>query len=155
MTNNRFCGLFLIFIVFSCSAFAVTNGPVNHASCKEVRSDSHEMEAVARCLYEKVVLKGFDMSLLSRLCTPGFVERLRKANTIYESGYAVWLLRTGVQDGPEESAVLSVKSEGPCSVLVTYSDLGYKGSTRLIMVRDREGWKVDNAVKDDGTPIFD
>lgn len=152
---KRVCTIALTALAIAFTSFAGAEDRHIAAVNKEAVSNAAQQRVVARELYEKVVLGGFDMSLLKQLCTDSFVDRLRKANTIYESGYAVWLLRTGVQDGPGSSEVLDVKNEGPYTVLVTYSDMGYRGSTRLIMVRENGVWKVDNALKADGSSVLE
>lgn len=43
-------------------------------------------------------------------------------------GYAIWLFRSGAQDGPGESEVINIEDNGDGWFTVYMSDMGFKGS---------------------------
>ncbi len=88
---------------------------------------------------------------LSEICTAGFLNRLKRANSYDSADYATWLLRSGMQDGDNsESKVMSVVPGSGNTVTVYWSDMGHEGSTIFTMV-DADGvWKIDNATVPEG-----
>lgn len=80
-------------------------------------------------------------------CTPALIAALREMNDYDDGGIAWWGLRTMAQDGPEDSSeIISVTPDGHDAVILEYSDMGLKASTRLIFVRQDDGWKINSAV---------
>lgn len=60
------------------------------------------------------------------------LARLRNEFEYDGGGYAVWLFRTGAQDGPDEkSGVTSISTEGDGWYTVFFSDMGIKSSCRF------------------------
>lgn len=112
-------------------------------------------EETARMIFTLVLLppnddseyEALEETVISR-CTPSFIGTLKQR---YEDEYdmdglATWLLRTGEQDGPEDtSSIISVTPAGDDAVIVEYSDHGYKASTRLNFIKDGNEYKVNSA----------
>ena len=64
--------------------------------------------------------------------SPKILTKLRNEFEYDGGGYAVWLFRTGAQDGPEaKSEVISISTEGDGWYTVFFSDMGIKSSCRL------------------------
>ena len=85
-------------------------------------------------LYEKYVLeiRGYhDFSKIKSHFSPKILKKMRKEFEYDGGGYAVWIFRTGVQDGPSESQLRSITPEGDGWYKVSFSDMGYKGSCRI------------------------
>ena len=56
--------------------------------------------------------------------------------------YAVWLLRTGYQDGDDTpDKVTDVHAGNDNTVLVKYRDMGHRGATILRFAETPDGWK--------------
>lgn len=110
-------------------------------------------EKVARELYTKCVF-GSSTSTLKKLCTQSMLSKLKAANEYDDGGYAVWTLRTGVQDGDGPSKVTSITPDGEDAVIVKYKDMGTPGSTRLLFVREGDTWKVNGATSPSGKKIL-
>lgn len=114
-----------------------------------------EQEKVARELYSKCVLNfNPSNSTLKKLCTSSFLSKLKAANEYDDGGYAVWVLRTGNQDGDGASKVTSVTADGDDAVIVKYKDMGATGATRLIFVKEGDSWKVNGATTPSGKKIL-
>lgn len=111
-------------------------------------------EKVARELYGKCVFGGPAASVLKKCCTASFLKGLKAANEYEDGGYAVWVLRTGAQDGDGPSKVTSITPDGPDAVIVKYKDMGASGSTRLIFVKEGDSWKVNGATTAKGKRII-
>ncbi len=79
-------------------------------------------------------------------CTPSFIEALKKENDFEDGSIAWWALRTMEQDGPEDSSsIISITPDGNNAVVVNYSDMGHKASTRLEFVKEGDSYKVNSA----------
>lgn len=64
--------------------------------------------------------------------SPKILTKLRNEFEYDGGGYAVWLFRTGIQDGPEEkSKIISISTEGDGWYIVFFSDMGIKSSCRF------------------------
>ncbi len=64
--------------------------------------------------------------------SPEILSKLRNEFEYDGGGYAVWLFRTGAQDGPEDkSEVTSISTGGDGWYTVFFSDMGVKGSCRF------------------------
>ena len=95
------------------------------------------MNAFLQELYDKYVFWNDEVGNFEDVVehfSQKILTELRKAYE-YEydgSGYAVWLFRTGAQDGPEDkSKVTSILIEGDDWYTVFFSDMGLKGSCRF------------------------
>lgn len=83
---------------------------------------------------------------ITDVCTPAFLKRLSDANDLDNTGYAVWLLRSGFQDGQDTpSEVLSVEPGNDSTVIVHWNDMGIEGSTTLTLIEHNGKWMIDNA----------
>lgn len=122
-------------------------------SVENVAADPAAIEGIARQLYLFVVLSQEpDYDFLQANCTPGFVERLAAAYDYDDGGYAIWMLRTGVQDGDGPTDIIDVSAVGDRAVEVDYVDMGRQGSTILHFDNDN---RVEDATRPDGTSVFD
>lgn len=114
-----------------------------------------EIEQQVRKVYETSVFfthKDPDFKMAD-ICTESFIRRLADANGLDSYGYATWLLRSGQQDGDDSpSQVLSVVPGEKNTIIVSWSDMGHKGSTTLTMIESDGGWKIDNATVPEGYP---
>ena len=103
-------------------------------------------------LYEKYVLgiRGtHDFSNIKSHFSPKILNKMRKEFEYEGGGYAVWIFRTGVQDGPTESQLRSITPEGDGWYQVSFSDMGYKSSCRFkAEIRDGEVFISDYENKD-------
>ncbi len=115
---------------------------------------SKEMEAIANDIYTNVIFGDGEQELLEAYCTPELLKKLRDAYDFDGDGYAVWLFRTGAQDGDGESKVMSMTPGEENTLKVDYLDMGHEGSTVLVFVRDGETWKIDNLTDPDGKPLL-
>ena len=161
----------IIAAIFTCSytAYAQTHCQ-NSGNCSETHttpdstsganSDSFTkaipvIEQNIRRFYANEVFRtGHDEDYnITDICRPAFLKRLRAANTFDAPGYAIWLLRSGMQDGDDTpSEVLSVTPRGNHTVVVEWTDMGHIGQTTLTMVESEGAWKIDNATVPDGYP---
>lgn len=106
-----------------------------------------------RQLYENVVFGTAKDSnfKISEICSPDFLNRLKRANDYDADGYATWLLRSGMQDGDNSlSKVNSIASGADNTVVVNWTDMGYEGSTTFTLAKIDGIWKIDNATVPDG-----
>ena len=104
-------------------------------------------------LYEKYVLDiipgSHDFIKIESHFSPKILKKMRKEFEYDGGGYAVWIFRTGVQDGPSESQLRSITPEGDGWYKVSFSDMGYKGSCRFkAEIRDGEVFISDYNNKD-------
>ncbi len=114
--------------IHSCCAAGERESPKDSCACDEIR--------FLRELYEKHVFGGCGLEGLEDHFADSVLTRLKKGYDMDGEGYALWLLRTGFQDGPEdESSVLSIY---PCNggFKVAYSDMGHRGSTTFKLRND-------------------
>lgn len=111
------------------------------------------IESKIKQLYENVVFKNandpnFD---ISEICSLDFLRRLRNANEYDTDGYATWLLRSGLQDGDDSiSKVSSIVPGANNTVVVSWSDMGHKGSTTFTLTESDGVWKIANATVPEG-----
>ncbi len=121
-------------------------------------SSDREIEQTACRFYETVVLFGSepDSAAIAGFCTKGFMKQLADANDMDCGGYAVWLLRTGHQDGDDTpDKVTDVTAGNNNTVLVKYRDMGHRGATILRFAETPDGWKIDGAFRPEGSSVFD
>lgn len=120
----------------------------------QIDSFSDVAEKIRR-LYENEVfgtIKDPDFKL-SDICTADFLERLEKANDYDTKGYAMWLLRSGMQDGDDSpSKVISIEPGEGNTVIVHWTDMGHKGSTTFKMLYSDGRWKIADATVPPGFP---
>ena len=93
------------------------------------------VKAFLQDLYDKYVFGNDEFYDFEDIVEHFSLKILTKLRNEYEydgGGYAVWLFRTGAQDGPEEkSEITSISTEGDGWYTVFFSDMGIKGSCRF------------------------
>ena len=124
------------------------------ASETSVAEDSstnfEELESTARRVFAMVFPVGeqsdeFEEIVVSK-CTPSFIDALKRENDFEDGSIAWWALRTMEMEGPSDtSEILSITPEEDNTVVVHYSDMGHKASTRLDFVKEGESYKVNSA----------
>jgi len=121
--------------------------------------DNFVEEMIAADLYSRTVLSADpDYEFLRRNCTAQFADRLASAYDMDGEGLAVWLLRSGAQDGDGESRVVHVSRLpedevhiGDAAIRVDFLDMGNEGSVILCF----EDGKIFEAMTPEGTSVFD
>ncbi len=82
--------------------------------------------------------------MLKKHCTARLLKKLRAGYGYDGDGYAVWLFRTGAQDGPSDvSEVTSVTASGDGFYRVDFIDRGIAGSRTLKIVAAEGTLKFD------------
>lgn len=123
------------------------------ATTEPEATEPEAIESIARQIYLFTVLaEEPDYDFLRANCTPGFINRLADANDYDDGGYAIWLLRTGEQDGDGPTGILDVIRVSDNAVRVDYIDLGHVGSTTLHFNKEN---KIESATRPDEKSIFD
>lgn len=128
---------------------------VAFAQQNRLADDFAAVEEKIRKLYDTEVFangrdKDFD---INDICTSDFLKRLSDASDYDGGGYALWLLRSGAQDGDDiSSKVLSVDLGPDDTVVVHWTDMGHEGSTTFTMVRSDGVWKIAGATVPEGFP---
>lgn len=92
-----------------------------------------------------------DDTTARRFCTLALCNRLRSAYAHEYSdgapGYALWLLRTGAQDGPShDSRVVDIVNSGIDAYEVMYLDMGIRGRS-LVTIAVEDGTPKMDSVK--------
>ena len=82
--------------------------------------------------------------ILEKCCTQRLLRKLRADYGYDGEGYAVWLFRTGAQDGPDDvSEIREVASLGDGRYRVDFVDMGTEGR-RIVKIVDENGaMKID------------
>lgn len=116
------------------SAAIVANDTVATAEAADTVAVDHSAnEELIRKVYNKFVFK-YSESSPKPYFTAKALKKLKKAYDYdCETGdcYGYWALRTGVEDGNGSSAIISITPEEDGWYLVSYKDMGKKGSTRI------------------------
>lgn len=112
-----------------------------------------EVQNTIREFYDRFVLGEEQLTdeAASQYCTPRMVEQLKAeySNEYNDEGYAVWIFRTGRQDGPERnSQVNDISAKGDDSYEVAYSDMGWR-ATSVVRIA-----YVDGSPKIDGVRLL-
>ena len=140
MKRNPFClfFLFVCVILTSCnnSSQKTTSTESNEEVIESVSDkDQNQVKAFLQELYDKYVFGNeefCDFEEIVEHFSPKILTKLRNEFEYDGGGYAVWLFRTGAQDGPEDkSEVISISTEGDGWYTVSFSDMGIKGSCRF------------------------
>lgn len=98
-------------------------------------NEQNQVNVFLQELYDKYVfgndgLGDFEESV--EHFSPEILTKLRNEYEYDGDGYAVWLFRTGAQDGPEDkSEVTSISTEDDGWYTVFFNDMGIKGSCRF------------------------
>lgn len=113
---------------------------------------TEKIEGIARQIYMFAVLaQEPDIDFLKANCTEDFAGRLSSAYDYDGEGYALWLLRSGEQDGDGPTDIIDVSAVSDCAVMVEYVDMGRHGAVTLHF--DKTG-KIDGATRPDGSSVF-
>ena len=84
---------------------------------------------------------------IRRHCSPELQRQLHEHYGYDDDGYAVWMFRTGLQDGPENrSEVSAVTPQGEGLYKVNFIDMGTPGSRTLKIIVAR-GTLIIDAIK--------
>lgn len=95
---------------------------------------------------------------MEQYCTKKFLRKLEEAyafeyDCIEGPCYAIWLLRTGMQEGDDSlSKIMSVVPDGKDRIVVKYKDQGHVGETRLYFIKEEDTWKINGATTPEGFP---
>lgn len=103
--------------------------------------------------YEKYVLDiipgSHDFMKIESHFSPKILKKMSEECPYEGGGYALWIFRTGMQDGPSESKIESITPEGDGWYKVSFSDMGFKSSCRFkAEIRDGEVFISDYENKD-------
>ena len=98
-----------------------------------MEKSSEESEQIKDFLlnfYDNYIIGHRDFSEIQYHFSPSIVSTLQSAyQEEYDGmGYAIWLFRSGAQDGPGESEVINIENNGDSWYTVYMSDMGFKGS---------------------------
>lgn len=86
-----------------------------------------------------------DYAFLKQYCTNRMLNKLRREYEYDGDGYAVWLFRSGAQDGPsDEYRIISVAPEENNWYTYSYYDMGIKGINRVKIIKDGDILKIDD-----------
>ena len=132
------CVLFVCVILTSCnnsSQKTSSTEPKVEAMESVSVEEQNQVKAFLQELYDKYVFgteEFRDFEEIVEHFSPQILTKLRNEFEYDGGGYAVWLFRTGAQDGPEDkSEVTSISTEGDGWYTVSFSDMGIKGSCRF------------------------
>lgn len=84
---------------------------------------------------------------LEEHCTPTCLEQLREAydyDCYTDACYAVWLFRTGAQDGMGESKILDVTKIGNGEYAYHFLDMGHEGINHIRLIETDHQLKIDD-----------
>ena len=138
--------IFSVFILYAYVGFASCGGLLQKTPFKKSMeatmesvsvNEQNQVNAFLQELYDKYVFWNDEVGNFEDVVehfSQKILTELRKAYEYEQdgSGYAVWLFRTGSQDGPEDkSKVTSILIEGDDWYTVFFSDMGLKGSCRF------------------------
>lgn len=119
-------------------------------SCGNKSSQAEEnnevvVKAFLTTLYSDYVFQYHEFSLIENHFSEKVLKRLKQEYDYDGEGYAVWLFRTGAQDGPSNvSKVNDITTEPDGWYVVKYTDMGIEGTCRfLIQLRDGEPFVLD------------
>ena len=119
-------------------------------SCGNKSSQAEEnnevvVKAFLTTLYSDYVFQYHEFSLIENHFSKKVLKRLKQEYDYDGEGYAVWLFRTGAQDGPSNvSKVNDITTEPDGWYVVKYTDMGIEGTCRfLIQLRDGEPFVLD------------
>lgn len=96
------------------------------AACTQPTEDKEFIrDMYEKCLYE-------EYSFLEQHCSKGLLEKLSEEYDYEGDGYAVWLFRSGAQDGPSQEHVMtSIEDEGNGWYRYTAIDMGITFTKRI------------------------
>lgn len=104
-------------------------------------------EKLVREFYRKYVFGNEPMKsdVLSHYCSDRMIQMLKdKYDYADGGGYAVWLFRSGMQDGPSrESRITSVTPVSQVCLEVSFVDMGNEGSHKIYFIPDGDSWRID------------
>ncbi|MDE7335713.1 MAG: hypothetical protein K2N10_05335, partial [Muribaculaceae bacterium] len=87
-------------------------------------------------------------------CTSELLKQLSDAYDMDGEGYALWLLRSGAQDGDGESKVVSTTFIAPNTVEIEFSDMGFQ-CKRMLTFENRNGqWLLNEVTQPNGLSVF-
>lgn len=150
--------------MMACSSNKTDNG-----TTEEVQPDSAAVEQPAEQISDEVLLTGLATEIYNRIlnytdatpafiseqCTPEFLKKLSDAYDMDGEGYAIWLMRSGAQDGDGESRVDAATFIAPDAVDIEFSDMGAY-CRRILTFENRNGqWLLSDATLPNGLSIFE
>ena len=126
-----------------------TDNMVETPECSQLNSSQQSKEQFIKNLYSKYVFGSEDFAPVARkYCT----QRMRKILSdaydydCYDNEcYAVWMFRSGVQDGPSNVCkVTNIMKQSNGWYLVNFIDMGNGGSVRIKFVDINGSFKIDD-----------
>ncbi len=119
-------------------------------------SDETVMTQLATEIYEHV-LNYTDQTpdFLKKHCTAEFLRQLREAYDMDGEGYAIWLMRSGAQDGDGPSTVDTVNILSPDAVELEFTDMGNYGRRILTFEKQKGQWLLSQVTLPNGLSIFE
>lgn len=112
--------------------------PVDSAAIKDSieKADSAAVVAYLEKLYNLVLNQKGDEKELTSNFSSEMKKRLIAANDYDDGSMALWELRTGAQDGPSDVSKVKSITKDKDWYVVKYTDMGWKGSTKLKVTVD-------------------
>lgn len=104
-----------------------------------------DMEQFFKDMYDNNRFENYEF--LKANCTKKLLGKLESAYEYEGGGYAVWLFRTGEQDGPGAMGCkfTSLEKDQDGNWIVNYTDMGIKARSRFILKEDADGsFKIDD-----------
>lgn len=100
-----------------------------------------------RDMYEKVQYE--DYSFLEQHCSESLLKRLSEAYDYDGEGYAVWMFRSGAQDGPsEEHLIIHIEDEGDGWYIYTAIDMGITFRKKIKISHEGGRTMIDDVIDD-------
>ncbi len=144
-TSFFFTSIIISCLLISCSSKSdSSSSPVSETNSVSNFNENIDEESIVKefltTLYQDYVFNYQDFSTIKNHFSEKVLNRLRNEYEYDGEGYAVWLFRTGAQDGPNDiSQVNSIKKEEKGWYVVEYTDMGYDGKCRfLIQIRNND-----------------
>ena len=102
----------------------------NEQHMEKSSEESEQIKDFLLNFYDNYIIGHGDFSEIKYHFSPSIVSTLQSAyQEEYDGmGYAIWLFRSGAQDGPGESEVINIENNGDSWYTVYMSDMGFKGS---------------------------
>ncbi|MDE6513887.1 MAG: hypothetical protein K2L05_06860 [Muribaculaceae bacterium] len=145
-----------------------SNKADNANQTAETLSDSSTVEQPAPQTPDDILLPELAAEIYSRIlnytdetlvfisehCTPELLKQLSDAYDMDGEGYAIWLLRSGAQDGDGESKVVSTTFIAPNTVEIEFSDMGFQCKRMLTFEKRNGQWLLNEVTLPNGLSVF-